>query len=273
MIDMFLDNINDKNAIEYLNAEKEIIEKERDLRNERQSRVQNLEDLINAAIEEDRLKIDFDGIKYEENAVNLDETSLNTDLNIEIVDDLTVNSTTIIDDGSNLVIDFKNELVSIEIDNDAITEVSLAGIAEDFKKIIISTNNYLNLVVNIVSIDGKSYEGKVIKQENDYYIIQNGEYTVRVYKNNVYSITITDNYDNIISVVSDIVFNTDEKIYDVSKLMAGKTYLFSMSDVSQIEGVFVKVKGSSIIVTVVGSGNTLALKIKDILYATLIDSG
>ncbi len=280
-VDNLIDDVEIENK-EYYLAEENIYNEELDERLQSENRTETIENLINNAINEERLKMDIDEvmsflIKQEEAEQVEFEISL-TDVSLEIKNTFNDESIEVPLEELNTDyydIDFKDDdSMSIKLNDEESSIVNLVSISEDLKEVVESTGNYRELKVEIVSKDGKTYEGKVVKQKDNYYIIEysSGE-TVRIFKKDVDTITITDDYENILSIVGPKVLSDDDTtIYEFENLVQGQAYLFILVDNTEIKGVFIKVKGDTLIITELNSYSTISLSKSNVKSAKPIDA-
>jgi hypothetical protein len=280
-VNNLIDDVEIENK-EYYLAEEDIYNEELDERLQSENRTETIENLINNAINEERLKMDIDEVMSflikQEDAEQVEiEISL-TDVSVEIKNTFNDESIEVPLDELNTDyydIDFKDDdSMSIKLNDEESSIVNLVSISEDLKEVIESTGNYRELKVKIVSKDGKTYEGKVVKQKDNYYIIEysSGE-TVRIFKKDVDTITITDDYENILSIVGPKVLSDDDTtIYEFENLVQGQAYLFILVDNTEIKGVFIKVKGDTLIITELNSYSTISLSKNNVKSAKPIDA-
>lgn len=283
-----LEKIENTTESEYKEAKDIIDDEERDMRLAQERRVKEIEINILEAVNKDRLEISLDVIlemleRLSDSTdfgapVNIDEqidqiNDVNTiikgyletnDINIEILEkeeeyDL-FNS-----------IDFQKYYMSINPDSDVTMEYAINEWAKELKEMVESNENYKNLKVRIKSVEDEIIEGEVVRQEDDFYIIQNDDYMVRVYKDDIMTITIID-IDNLIDVYTPkVVSNSLDSIDDPYLMIKNKIYNISLSDGSTITGKFLKIKGNVFIVENLKTGNTVGYDIDKFNSATLIN--
>ncbi|MFW5799893.1 MAG: tetratricopeptide repeat protein [Spirochaetota bacterium] len=278
LVSTLINNVSDRVNKEYYIAEKQIAEEELDDRLEREKRLDTIEELISKSIKEEVLNIDLDNLmntileedKIEDNDNMISNVIDETD--IKKINFDTEEDTEFSNDFNDIA--FKDSELSINNDDEETTEISLLSVSEDFKEIAKSTKNYRDLLIKVVLINGVSYEGRVIKQEENYYILKidkEEDYYIRIYKNSIEKIDIIDSYKNILTNISPIVFKDSNTIYNPYDLVQGQAYSFEFSN-GEKKGIFIKIKGKQIIITLMDNYDKIAISINSFVSATLINS-